>query len=175
MAIVQRELQLPSTGYRRVEYRAGRRAGRIGPVFTLALGGLALWLAYSVLSVGMEWAQVKMDDIRYGYPRTYQTDGYIGYGEASGLPTHFVVINAHRQVLILIVPGTDPAHVRVIRGPYLFGPNQEFSPATVQLEDLSHDGYPDLVLHVAGQTVTYTNDPRKHTFVLSHTSLAGAQ
>src|SRR5579875_1684455 len=154
MAIVQRELRLPVSGDRRMTHRSARKTGRAGAVVTLALGTLALWLAYSILSVGLEWARVKWDDIQYGYPRTYQTDGYIGYGEASGLPTHFIVVNAHRQVLILMIPGTNPAHVRVIPGPYLFGPDQEYSPALLQLKDLNHDGYPDLVLHVAGQTLT---------------------
>jgi hypothetical protein len=175
MAIVQRELQLPVGGHRHVTHRTARKAGRAGTVLTLGLGALALWLAYSILSVGLDWAHVKWDDIQYGYPRTSQTDGYIGYEEASGLPTHFIVVNAHRQVLILMIPGTDPAHVRVIPGPYLFGPGQEFSPALLQITDLNHDGYPDLVLHVAGQTLTYLNNPAKHTFTLSHSASAGAQ
>ncbi|HWE62036.1 MAG TPA: hypothetical protein VHB98_10015, partial [Chloroflexota bacterium] len=139
------------------------------------LAALALWLAYALIGFVVSWAQVKLDDIRYGYPRTFQMDGYIGYQESSGLPTHFVAINAHRQILILIVPGTDPGKVSVIKGPYLFGPNQDFSPATLELRDSHHNGSPDLVLHVAGQTITYRNNPAKHTFVLPHVVSGGAR
>lgn len=171
MAIMQRDLRHPAVMSR----RQPRRHERAGAVLTLTLVGLALWLAYSVIGFTVAWAQVKYDDIRYGYPRTFQMDGYIGYRESSGLPTHFVAINAHRQVLILIVPGTDPSHVTVIKGPYLFGPDQDFSPVTLQLRDSNHDGFPDLVLHVAGQTVTYLNDSRRHTFVVPHSTVGGAR
>lgn len=169
MAIIQRELQLPLAGRRHSARRVERRLDRTGAVLSLALACAALWLAYSVIGIGLNWGRIKLDDIRYGYPRTFQTDGYVGYGELSGLPTHFTVLNAHRQILILMVPGTDPAHVTVIKGPYLFGPDQEFEPATLVLQDVNHDGHADLVLHVAGQTITYLNDPGKHTFMVPHT------
>lgn len=169
MAIIQRELQLPLVDRRHTGRFVERRLDRVGAVMTLALAAAALWLVYSLIGIGLSWGRIKLDDIRYGYPRTFQTDGYVGYGELSGLPTHFTVINAHRQVLILLIPGTDPERVTVIKGPYLFGPDQEFEPATLTLLDVNHDGYADLVLHVAGQTITYLNDPSKHTFVVAHT------
>jgi hypothetical protein len=163
MAVMQRELQyLPA-----VRRRQGRRWDRTGAIATFTVLGLILWIAYVLCSAAVSWAQVKLDDIRYGYPRTFQTDGYIGYREQSGLPTHFTVINAHRQVLIMIIPGGEPGRVSVIKGPYLFGPGQEFSPATLELIDANHDGYPDLRLHVAGQTLVYLNDPRHHSFIVS--------
>jgi hypothetical protein len=166
MAIMQRELRQPLVLAR----RQPRRWERTGAILPLMLIILALWLAYSVIGFAAAWARVKYDDIRYGYPRTMQMDGYIGYRESSGLPTHFVAINAHRQVLILIIPGTNPGRVAVIKGPYLFGPDQDFSAATLELRDTNHDGYPDLLLHVAGQTITYFNDPAKRTFVAPHAS-----
>lgn len=164
MAVMQRELQyLPA-----VHRRASRRFDRAGAILSLSMLGLALWVAYTLCSAAINWGQVKLDDIRYGYPRTYQTDGFIGYREQNGIPTHFTIINAHRQILILIVPGGDPGRVSVIKGPYLFGPGQEFSPATLDFADLNNDGFPDLRLHVAGQTIVYLNAPKRHTFVVSH-------
>ena len=107
-----------------------------------------------------------MDDFRYGYPRTQSIDGFIGYKEEGGVPTHFTVLNAHRQILITIVPGSDPTKVTVIRGPYLFGPGQEYATATLEVRDANHDAVNDLLLHVNGQTITYLNDPKLHTFVV---------
>jgi hypothetical protein len=114
--------------------------------------------------MAVSWVQVKVDDMRYGYPRTYSTDAFVGFHERDGLPTHFVVMNAHRQVLIMIMPGDDPARVSVIKGPYLFGADQDLSPATIDFVDVNHDSYLDLRLHVAGQTTLYLNDHRRHTF-----------
>lgn len=171
MAVMQRELRYPMTVHR----RPVRHGWRTGAVATLVACGLALWLAYTLTSAALAWGQLKLDDLRYGYPRTFQMDGYLGYAEASGLPTHFTVINAHRQVLILIVPGTDPAHVSVIRGPYLYGADQDFSPATLALRDVNNDGAPDLVLRVAGQTFTYLNDPSHHSFYVAHAGTGAAQ
>lgn len=170
MAVMQRELQLlPSAR------RQARRWDRTGAVLSLFLVGLALYVLYMLVATLVSWGGVKLDDIRYGYPRTYQTDAFIGYDEQTGVPTHFIAINAHRQVLIMILPGGDPAHATVIKGPYLFGPGQEFNAATLQISDVNHDSYPDVILHVAGQTITYLNDPKHHTFDLPKSSQGGAQ
>lgn len=171
MAIVQRELRYPTLVHRRTH----RRFDRVGAVGTLTLVLVAFWLCYSIIGLASSWIAVKVDDVRYGYPRTYQTDGYVGFREAGGLPTHFTVINAHRQIVVLIMPGTDPARVTVIKGPYLFGPGQEFSPATLTLEDANRDGHPDIELHVAGQTLTYLNDPLKHTFIVPRAIPGGSR
>lgn len=164
MAIVQRELNyLPA-----LRRPARRQWIGVSRMAMPALLILAVFVAYILINTIVAWGQVKLDDIRYGYPRTFSTDGYMGYREQTGVPTHFIVVNAHRQVLITIMPGGDPSHVLVIKGPYLFGPGEEFSPATLDLTDTNHDGYPDLRLHVAGQTLVYLNDPRHQTFTLAH-------
>jgi len=166
MAIMHRELQyLPA-----VRGRQSQRGERVGAIAVISFVCIGLWIAYRLITATVSWGSVKLDDIRYGYPRTFQTDGYIGYREQGGVPTHFTVVNAHRQILILIVPGSNPAHVTVIKGPYLVGSEQEYSPATVELVDRNHDGFPDLRLHVDGQTITYLNDPRRHTFLIPHSA-----
>lgn len=164
MAIMHRELRYSPA--LRIRTRRHIRWERLGSVSALTMIGLAFWLGYSVLRAGYGLAATKLDDIRYGFPRTSQLDGYIGYREASGLPTHLTAINAHRQVLIMVVPGTEPSRITVIKGPYLYGADQELSPATLELKDVNSDGYNDLILHVAGQTITYMNLPAHHTFAL---------
>jgi hypothetical protein len=163
VAVMQRDLNyLPAL--RRSERR---HWARMSTIITPALLILAVFALYIAINTAIAWAEVKMDDIRYGYPRTSSTDGYIGYKEQTGIPTHFTVVNDHRQVLIMIMPGGDPSHVMVIKGPYLFGPGEEFSPATLDLVDLNHDHYPDLRLYVAGQTMVYLNEPKQQTFSLA--------
>jgi hypothetical protein len=163
VAIVQRDLNyLPA-----LRRPARRQWARASMIATPALLILAVFTVYLLINTVLAWASVKMDDLRYGYPRTSSTDGYIGYKEQTGIPTHFTVINDHRQVLIMIMPGGDPSHVLVIKGPYLFGPGEEFSPATLDLSDVNHDHYPDLRLHVAGQTLVYLNNPQRQTFRLA--------
>ena len=38
----------------------------------------------------LTWGRTKLDDIRYGRPRTVQTTAFVGHDEASGAPSHFV-------------------------------------------------------------------------------------
>src|SRR5665213_44915 len=106
VAVMQRDLNyLPAL--RRSERRQWARASTIA---TPALLILAVFALYIAINTAVAWAEVKVDDIRYGYPRTSSTDGYMGYKEQTGIPTHFTVVNDHRQVLIMIMPGGDPSH-----------------------------------------------------------------
>src|SRR5437763_5617002 len=159
MALMRREL--PSGTIRMKPRRRGVRAH---PLSSATLATLAVLVAYQLFSSGVFWAQVRLDDLRYGYPRSYQVDGYVGFGEANGLPTHFIALNLHRQVMIYAIAGSDPTHVLAIKGPYLFGDHAEYAPVRLRLVDVTGDGYPDLVLDVDHQHVVYVDEPRLGTF-----------
>ena len=161
MALMRREL--PS-GIIRMKPR--RRGVRAHPLSSAILATLAVWVAYQLLCSAVFWAQLRLDDLRYGYPRSCQVDGYVGFGDANGLPTHFIALNLHRQVMIYAIAGSDPTHVLTIKGPYLFGNNQEYAPVRLRLIDVTGDGYPDLVLDVDHQHVVYIDEPRLGTFRL---------
>jgi hypothetical protein len=159
MALMRREL--PS-GTIRMKPRRPRLRGH--PLSSAILATLAVFVAYQVLGSAVFWVQLRLDDLRYGYPRSYQVDGYVGFGEANGLPTHFIALNLHRQVMIYAIAGSDPTHVLIIKGPYLFGTNEEYAPVRLRLIDVTGDGYPDLVLDVDHQHMVYVDEPRLGTF-----------
>lgn len=160
MAMMRREL--PS-GLVRMEPRR-RWPVATHPFVAAALAAVAVVVAYQVLTGALFWARVKLDDLRYGYPRSTQAEAYVGFGESNGLPTHFIALNLHRQVIVLSIAGDDPTHVTTIKGPYLFGDGAEYAPVTMRFVDVTGDGYPDLVLTVGGQQIIYADDPRRAAF-----------
>ncbi|MBP8252366.1 MAG: hypothetical protein KAX40_08360, partial [Herpetosiphon sp.] len=70
---------------------------------------LALFVANALFSPIFSWAKIKMDDMRYGRPRSVQTSAFVGHDEANGLPSHFVAMNLERRVVIMEMPGGDAA------------------------------------------------------------------
>lgn len=159
MSLMRRELPSGAVRMRARRQRLGTRL-----LTSAALAALAVLVLYQLISSVAFWAQVKFDDLRYGYPRSYQVDGYIGYGESNGLPTHFMALNLHRQVVVLVVPGDNPTHVTTLKGPYLYGSDQEYAPVTLRLVDVTADGYPDLVLSVNHQRMVWVDQPHHSAF-----------
>ena len=129
--------------------------------FHVAAYGVALVLAalaiYALVSLVMGKVHVVVDDIRYGRPRTTQLTGFVGHDETSGRPTHLMAINLNRQVVVVELPGSDPAKVRTIPGPYLFGAAEDLTPIFLHLQDIDGDGAADLLLDVRREQIVYLN------------------
>ncbi len=148
--------------------RATWAPGDRGRLLLLAGAGLAALVAlYVALSAAVGFAQVTLDDIRYGRPRTTQMDLYAGHtGEAPGQPSHFLALNLDRRVVVIELPGGDPQHALTITGPYLFGAGEDLTPVQLSAADVNGDGAPDLLLTVKNEQLVYINEPAKSTFHL---------
>ena len=148
--------------------RATGAPGDRGRLLLLAGAGLAALVAlYVALTAAVGFAQVTLDDIRYGRPRTAQMDLYAGHaGEAPGQPSHFLALNLDRRVVVIELPGGDPQHALTITGPYLFGAGEDLTPVQLSASDVNGDGAPDLLLTVKNEQLVYLNDPAKSTFHL---------
>lgn len=133
------------------------QSGSISTPVYLITGLLALLAIYVLLSSVVTWGSEKLDDIRYGRPRTFHMTGYVGHGEENGTPSHFVAMNLDRQVIILEIPGGDPTQVRTIPGPYLFGAGEDLTPVTMRLGDVNGDSAADLVVRVKDEEMVYVN------------------
>lgn len=143
----------------------GKGAGRVsvvprglGPVaygVTFVLAALAI---YILVGTAVEWGRVKLDDLRYGRPRTTHLEGYVGHGaEVGGRPTRLVGLNIDRQVVVLELPAGDATQVRSLPGPYLFGADEHLTPVILSLRDMDGDGLDDLIVDVRNEQVVYLN------------------
>ncbi len=122
---------------------------------TLLVGMLAI---YVLVGWVVAWGQVRLDDLRYGRPRTMHLSGFVGRAEeAHGQPTHFIAMNLNQQVIVLELPGSDPTRVRSWPGPYLFGAHEHLTPVIINLADVDGDGLPDVLLNVRNEQVVYLN------------------
>src|SRR6266852_5668359 len=84
-----------------------RRFDRTTFVIWLCLGLIVMiggWMAFNALS---NWWQGVQDDWKYGNPRTYQTDQFVGQGDSPDHPDHFIVVNTHGQVIVVQI---NPQH-----------------------------------------------------------------
>jgi hypothetical protein len=152
MAVISR----PIDGSRRA-LGAARRALASGWTSALAYV-LLLVLGYALLTPVFGWGQRKVDDLRYGYPRVTQVEGFVGHAEEAGAPTHLMALNLHGQVSIVEIPGGDAAQVRAIPGPYLVGADGRYVVPHLSLRDLTGDGRAELLLRVRDEVVVYVSD-----------------
>ncbi len=126
----------------------------------LYLGGgmlvtLVLWIALSAIS---GWFTTTFDDFRYGRPRTFQTDAWVGHNEQTGVPSHFIALNLNGHIEIIEIPGGDASHMRVYIGPQLYGTNAELSPVTLTFADVNGDHKLDMIVNFQGSHIVYIND-----------------
>ncbi len=143
----------------------GKNVGR-GSVFPRSVGPVAYGVTFVLAAVAMyvlvgaivNWGQVRLDDLRYGRPRTTHLEGMVGHsGEAPGKPTRLIGLNIDRQVVVLELPGGDSTQIRSLPGPYLFGADEDLTPVLLSLRDMDGDGLEDLIVNVRDEQIVYLN------------------
>jgi hypothetical protein len=150
--------QVIEQGKQRLIIHKNQPPRRLHWAFFLGIGmllTLLLWL-------GGQWAitgiQAHNADAQYGYPRFWQTDAVVGHEDSAAHPSHFLFENLHGQVIVIEIPGGNPAHARIYSGPTLFEPNADQFPVTGSFVDVNGDGRPDMEIHIDGQTIIYLNN-----------------
>jgi hypothetical protein len=122
------------------------------------MGMVAMLLLWTILSAVFGWLGNTINDIRYGRPRTFQTDAWVGHNEQSGTPSHFIAINLNRHIEIIEIPGGDASHARIYVGPQLYGANDDLAPVTLSFVDVNGDHKPDMLITFQGSRIVYIND-----------------
>ena len=140
---------------------------QVHPLLLLGLGMLLMLLLWLPLSAIIGWTQVKLDDLRYGRPRTYQVDTFVGHNEQPGKPSHFIVINLNRHIDIIELQGGDATHTRIYTGPTLTGTQDDLTPATLRFVTPPDKKYPNMILLVGQSQILYLNE--NGTFVMQTT------
>ncbi len=123
---------------------------------SIGIGMIVAIVAVLLGQLLLGWLGTTWDDIHYGYPRTYQTDAFVG-NEASHTPSHFIVLNLRGRVEILEQLGGDPTKTRVYLGPQIAGPGSDLVPVSLQFVDPHHTQYPDMVVQFQGTHVVFHN------------------
>ena len=144
----------PHTSIRPFSVRPSVSLHSIAYVITALLALLAI---YGVMGNLMTWATTRLDDLRYGNPRTFQLDAAVGHSDGPDTPTHLIAMNINQQIVVIELPGGDPAKVRTLTGPYLFGAAESKTPVLMRLADLNHDGTKDLIVSVKNEEIVYLN------------------
>ncbi len=130
----------------------------VGMIAYLITGVLAMLAIYVLVGATVSWMQIRIDDMRYGRPRTTHIEGLVKHGaETVAQPTRMIGMNINRQVVVLELPAGDPGHVRSLAGPYLFGANEDLTPVLLSLRDMDRDGLDDLIIDVRNEQIVYLN------------------
>lgn len=138
---------------------------RLAPqLASLTAGALALLVLATVISTGLTWGQRRLDDLRYGHPRTVVLAEPLGLDGDGGQPGAIIATNLDGQVALILLPGADPARATSLPGPYLFGADGRYEVPRLALDDRNGDGRPDLILTLRGEQVVYLH--RGDTFSL---------
>jgi hypothetical protein len=146
-----------------VRSRVLTRRDRAGPrilsqsLLTLLAYTLAFLALIVLVQATFSWAQRRLDDLRYGFPRTTTLQAFVGHGEEQGLPTHLRAVNLHGQVVVVEFPGGDAGRTTVLAGPQLVGCDAAYVVPRLALRDLNSDEHVDLLLTLRGETVVYLN------------------
>lgn len=122
-----------------------------------AIIALLLWFGFTELGA---WWQTTKDDQTYTQAfRTFSVDAVVGHNHDSPeKPSHFIVQNDHRHIIIIELPANDSGKAMIYSGPTLLGDGEDRTPVTLTFERNEQSGLVDMVLHIYDQTITYTNN-----------------
>jgi hypothetical protein len=139
---------------------------RHGVFIWMIFFGLLMFImvtGFILLTAAGYWWQGKQDDWKYGVPRTYQTDAFVGHGDTLAHPDHFVAINVGGIIQVVELNPLNPKldHIYSITTA-----ENSLTPVTLAFEDTNHDGKPDLLVIIGDSnpyTVTMLNNGTEFT------------
>src|SRR5712691_8228603 len=107
--------------------------GKVHWLLPIGIGMIAMLVLWEIGTLALAWGMARYDDIRYGNPRTYQTDAVVGHGNDSPLhPTHFIAINLNRQAIMVEFPAGNPSGAQSYVVPYyILGQGGDLTPITL--------------------------------------------
>lgn len=136
---------------------------RVSGWFILGVGMLlmlGMWIAG--MKVANWWTDVQNNTTYTAAFRTYSVDAVVGHnGDSQAKPSHFIVQNDKRRIIVVELPADDASKAFIYIGPRLIGDGQERTPVTVTFQLNTGTGKIDMVLHVEDQTYVFTNNGKK--------------
>ena len=113
-------------------------------LFYVGLVFLAMVIGWIALTLLMNWWTAKQADWKYGNPRTFQVDQFVGHLDTTEHPNHFVALNDNGMIEVVelnINPKND--HIYAITTV-----SDPLTPVTLNFADINHDGKVDMVVTI---------------------------
>jgi hypothetical protein len=129
-----------------------RRFDRTSLVIWLCLGLIVMIVGWWFLSWVANWWQGVTDNMKYGTPRTFQADHYVGLGDSPAHPDHFIALNLHGVIEVIQLNSQDHTKDAVY---VLTSVDNEGVPASLSFRDVDSDGKMDIVVTI-GDSNPYT-------------------
>jgi len=110
----------------------------VGIVFSAMVIG---WIAFTLLT---NWWTAKQADWKYGNPRTFQIDQFVGHLDSPEHPNHFVALNDNSMIEVVELnanPKND--HIYMITTV-----TDNLMPVALNFADINHDGKLDMVVTI---------------------------
>jgi hypothetical protein len=114
-------------------------------VFVMVLG----WIFFTAFGY---WWQGKQDDWKYGNPRTFQTNQFVGHGDSPDHPDHFIAVNTGGMIEVVELNVINPKFDHVYPITTAIDPQ---TPVFLSFEDTNHDGKLDMLVTI-GDSNSYT-------------------
>ena len=125
-----------------------------------AIVALMLWICGAWVTAW--WTNTQNDWTYTAQFRTFSTDAVVGHNhDSSSHPSHFIVQNDKRHIIIIELPADDFSKSIIYSAPTLIGDGQEKTPVTIDFQANVQTGRLDMVLHVENQTYLFTNNGTK--------------
>jgi hypothetical protein len=150
--------QMPRTRTGQIKREAPVVRHYAHPLLYLGIGMLGMLVLWVSMSAALGWFNTTLDDFRYGNPRTFQTDAWVGHNEQNGVKSHFIALNLNGHIEIIEFPGGDATHAHVYLGPQLYGSDSNLVPVTLSFADLNGDHKPDMIVTFQGSRTVFIND-----------------
>lgn len=122
----------------------------------VGLGMCAMVMLALLLTLVVPWGETVWQQLEYGYPRTFQTNAFVG-AEHGSTPSHFLALNVNGTIEVFEVAGGDATQTHVYIGPHVSGPHADQVPVTLQFVVHGDPRYPEMVVHVGQMQVLYVN------------------
>jgi hypothetical protein len=129
-----------------------RRFDRSTLVIWLCLALIAMVGGWWLLSTVASWWQGVQENIKYGSPRTFQADQFVGLGDTPAHPDHFIALNLHGVIEVIQLNPQDRTKDAVY---VLASVGNQDTPASLSFRDTTGSGRIDVIVTI-GDSTPYT-------------------
>ncbi len=114
-------------------------------LFYVGMVFFAIVIGWIALTLFTNWWQAKQADWKYGNPRTYQIDQFVGHSDSEAHPNHFVAVNIGGSIEVVELNTTTPKDDHIYK---ITSVPDALTPVTLNFADLNHDGKLDMVITI---------------------------